>query len=403
MTINQNSYNDIKKPIADKIPTVENEKATDIFINTLSDRLMSIADSIEDSGSLDICKTTLLYNPVSNPDAGSHVNIHTPADNKSNNKLNTQISALNNMLLKNKTTNSCFASEQDSYELIATTLIERAGEITEWLQNDYQDKHNIVMTTKAINNISQKQYSNLGYGFTKDSRGHIDAFESQVMTVVLRKNEYDENNPLGFNGLGFHVYTAYPGQRQENLNKELCGIKILPEEDVSKIIKETLYYKNATNMNKTALWMQATKKPVIPDRISLYHDSHKDAIVICGPEFRNSNNNNLKFQKRYFIQKVDNNSQKTVVSAALYAKDAYDTEANWRYNKTLKYPDNVSKDMRTYIDRTQERIGNCLKDIETKRIQQNETVKENDRKAEEVKEKAKTEAATDKDTKNTPK
>ena len=371
MTIDENRFNDIKKPIADKIPNTENEKATSAFINNLSCRLMDIADSIEDSESLDICKDTLSYHTADNPDTGSHMDIHMPADGKSDNKLNTQINAMNTMLLKSKATNSCFVNENDGYKMIINALIERPDEITDWLQDSYQNDHAIVLTTSEVNdmvNSSQEEYNNLGYGFIKDNRGRIEAFESQTMTIVLRKNEYDKENPLGFNGLGFHVHTAYPGQRQNSLNNELCGINPIPDEDVMSIVKQTSYYKNTTDMNRTLLLMQTSPKVQIPSKASLYHDAHRDAVVICGPDYIDKIDGcNQYAQKRYFIQQEQKNSPKTFVFAALYTKDINDPDAKWSRKETLRYPDCAPENTAKFVNKMQKCVDKQLEKFETQR------------------------------------
>ena len=378
MTTDENRFTDIKKPIADKIPTAENEKATSKFINDMTCRLMDIADSIADDKSLNTCKSALLYSPLDNPSAGSHVDMHMPANDKSSSKLGTQVNAMNTMLRKNKTMNSCFVNEKSGYQFIINSLTDRTKEITDWLQSNYQGDHDIVLTTKEINGLidgSQKELDNLGYGFVKDSRGHIDAFESQTMTVVLRKNECYKDNPLGFNGLGFHVYTAYPGQRQSSLNDELHGVSPMPEEDVMSVIKRTQYYRDTTDMNRALLYMQASTKIQIPSQINVYHDPHKDAIVICGPDYIDKTNENAQcVQKRYFIQETKKGDERTRISAALYTKDANDTEAQWQRSESLKYPDCAPERMAKYINSTQKRIDRQLEKLETQRAQKNTKV-----------------------------
>ena len=386
-----NNYDNIKKPVANAIPFSNDEKATKTFIKDLNNRLMDIADSIDKTQSLNVCKDALLYKPKA--ENGSHVDMHMPTKNNFNDKVNTQVNAMNIMLRNNKTTNSCFNDETKGYELIANVLTERTEEIVTWLQDNYQGNHNIIVTTKTINDIidlSQDKYDNLGYGFIKDKRGHIDAFESQTMTVVLRKNEPEDDNPLGFNGLGFHVYTAYPGQRQNELYTELNGVTPMPDEDVSNIVKKTAYYKTATDMQKTCLMMQSTKKINIPSQLSVYYDRYGDAIVITAPPYKDKTDSGaLQYaQKRYFIKKSDDKIQKTVISAAKYTKDINDNSEVWHREQALPYPDCVPETLKPYLDKTQNRVNRCLTSIETKRIQQNEINKEEERKVEDLKTKA---------------
>lgn len=391
MTQSQNDYDSIKKPIANSIPFSNDEKATKKFNTDLSFRLMEISDSIDDTKSLKTCKDALLYKPGTQ--SGSHVGIHMPTDGSSSSKINAQVSAMNKMLYNNKTTNSCFTNEKDGYKLIVNVLNDKTHEITHWLQSNYQGDYNVVVTTNEINNLidlSQDKYDKLGYGFTKDERGHIDAFESKTMTVVLRKNEPEDDNPLGFNGLGFHVYTAYPGQRQNELYTELNGVTPMPDEDVSNIVKKTAYYKIATDMQKTCLMMQSTKKINIPSQLSVYYDRYGDAIVITAPPYKDKTDSGaLQYaQKRYFIKKSDDKTQKTVISAAKYTKDINDNSEVWHREQALPYPDCVPETLKPYLDKTQNRVNRCLTSIETKRIQQNEINKEEERNAEELKAKA---------------
>lgn len=390
MTPNQNHYDNIKKPVANNIPSSNDEKSTKTFINSLSLRLMDISDSIDDTKSLDICKDTLLYKPGTQ--SGSHVNIHMPTDEYTDNKIDVQVNAMNAMLRNNKMTNSCFTNEKSGYKVIANVLSDKVYEIADWLQDNYQGNYNIVITTDEINDLtdlSQEKYDNLGYGFIKDKRGHIDAFKSDTMTVVLRKNEPEENNPLGFNGLGFHVYTAYPGQRQNELNDETNGITPIPNEDVSGIIKKTMYYKTATDMQKTCLMMQSSKIN-IPSQLSVYYDRYGDAIAITAPPYMDKTDSGaLQYaQKRYFIKKSNDKAQKTVISAAKYTKDINDNSEVWHREQALPYPDCVPETLKPYLDKTQNRVNRCLTGIETKRIQQNEINKEEERNAEELKAKA---------------
>lgn len=382
MVTTQNNYDNIKKPVADTIPFSDDEKATKTFINNLSCKFMDISDSIESTGSLKTCKDALLYKPET--PSCSHVSRHMPMTGSNDDKTSTQVNAMDTMLRNNKTTNSCFANEESGYKMIVDALMERPEEITSWLQDNYKGDHHIVVTTQNVNNNLSKtdnSYDNLGYGFIKDKRGHIDAFESQTMTVVLRKNEPEDNNPLGFNGLGFHVHTAYPGQRQSESYTELHGVNPMPDENVMSIIKKTNFYKNTSDMQKTCLALQASKKVNIPSQISVYYDKYGDAICFTAPQRLEKNENGMPqyAQTRYFIKKSDDKTQQTVISAAKYTKDAHDSEAVWHRTQSLPYPDCASENMKKYLGSMQGKINKCLNNIETKRIQRDAANKENER------------------------
>lgn len=327
-----------KKALMTKLPPETNRTRTRQFQELLDNRMLDIMDE----ESIDTYRDMLLYMPES-PD-GSHVDLHMP-DKTSDGKATAQINALNKMLDKSKTANSCFSDAMTGYQSIAAAISDRIPEIVAWMQNENNTRpHTIVMNKEDVDQFISLDESNdsnaLGYGYRKDSRGHIDPFEASTMTIVLHKNETSPEEPLGFNGMGFHVYTAYPGQRMEQ-GDDIKGIIPL-QEDALKTAVKTEHYRKATETEKAIIRMTTSSNIRFPMKTNIYYDQNKNAAVLCVGESIDQRSETIT-QQRHFI-KSRPGSEETSVRSKLYTKPLYDSEAKYSYYKDLSESECVRTD-----------------------------------------------------------
>lgn len=178
--------------------------------------------------------------------------------------------------------------------------------------------------------MMKESNDSLGYGYQKTDDGRVTAFEAATITVVLRKNETSRAEPLGFNGLGFHVFTAYPGQKLYP-GDDMKGIVPLQEAALPTMVK-TDYYKHATNMEKAYLCMMSTDKVKFRPEIKTYYDSNCDKIVICSKPDYDQTHEKVR-QKRFFISQNHNDANKTNIRVSQYQKQMYDSEAKFTIDR----------------------------------------------------------------------
>lgn len=253
-------YNELKRPLADRIPPADDINRAEEFAQKLSDRLLMLCKIIDENGSLDICRDVLLYNS-GDETQNSRLHLHMPDDDEkyyeiwqragapefycdSHEKNPAQIKASDMMIKYNKEASVCFIDARKGYKLIIMSLIDQIDNIINWLRNKDKNECDIIFTETAVGAAADHFYEDLGpdcdiedvllaprfnayysdpdsdavsiyappvgYGFFKDYSGEIQDFSSCGMVVRLRKNECSTDDPLGFNGMGFYVYSAYP-------------------------------------------------------------------------------------------------------------------------------------------------------------------------------------------------
>lgn len=236
-------YNEFTESLTDKIPAKDDLNAMKTFAFKLSDRLVSLYKNINETKSLDTYNSVLLLTNNDDNKKNSHISLHMPAENVNTDKSIVQQS-METMKQYDKKANTYFTDTCKGCKLTITALIDQIDNIISWLQNEHKDDCDIILSETAINTIMDYSYVDLkpacniedvllaprfliheydpvnntlnefdepiGYGVYTDYSDEIQEFSSYEMVIRLRKNESDNHKPLGFNGMGFYIYSAYP-------------------------------------------------------------------------------------------------------------------------------------------------------------------------------------------------
>lgn len=293
--INPKSF---KEPIArNGMPRQTNFKSQDDYDNAMDEYFAKINRRLEDIllyGAYidpDIRETMLLYKP--NIKGNSHISDHMLTDGQCTGKPDELIARAFDVMNdkehaidpNRKNAQSVFTDTDSAYENIITAIRKEFSQIESysprgkrtiltWLLNP-DDKGSFAMTFNT--STDSKQKTHIGYGVRRDHANNIVPFETDVMTIVLHKNAPTPEDALGFNGMGFHVFTAYPGERDFEYVKTIKqkDIDLSKRNDISldKIKNKSLSYKHASPLQKAFMDLQLDDTQAISDGVIVkYHD-----------------------------------------------------------------------------------------------------------------------------------
>lgn len=295
------AQNKLMTPVANRIPRRHKEQETDNYVDAIINRLNEIRTA-NDPKTL---RNVLLYKPESK--AGSHIDDHLP-------KTNTAISA-NEALAQSldilydkadaidreqKKAHSKFIDPDTARKAIISGIINNFkyesylpghndDSILKWLQGSYAGNLAIVIDTADISNVLSSKTQPIGYGFRRDDGNNLIPFETNTITVVLKKNDPLPGNLLGFNGMGFHILTAYPGEKEPEKIKTPSAqkdIDVLKRDDIKlgKVIKNSENFQQGTTLQKTFMRLQLSPACKLSFDCTMRYDRRNDTIIIDDPK-----------------------------------------------------------------------------------------------------------------------